>query len=53
MSWEFLALLLIEIIFMAIIGLLYTILVIIAVYLGEWIDKKLNKNKEENNNGLS
>lgn len=53
MSWEFLALLLIEIAFIAIIGLLYTIPVVIVVCLSEWIKKKSNKNKEENNNELS
>lgn len=44
---EFLVLFLLELGFMAIIGLLYTIPVVIAVYLSEWIKKKLNKNKEE------
>lgn len=47
MSWEFLALFLIEIVFIVIIGLLYTIPVVIMVYLSDWIKKKLNKNKEE------
>ena len=44
---EFLMLFLIEIAFIVIIGLLYTIPVVIMVYLSEWIKKKLNKNKEE------
>lgn len=47
MSWEFLALFLIEIAFIAIIGLMYTIPVVIAVYLSEWIKKKWNERKND------
>lgn len=44
---ELFILFLIELGFMAIIGITYTVLVIIVVSLCEWIEKKLNKNKEE------
>ena len=49
--WEGFILFLIEIGFMIIIGLLYTIPVIIAVTISEWVNKKIeehrNKQSEE------
>ena len=44
---ELLMLFLIELGFMAIIGIMYTVPVVIVVSLCDWIEKKLNKNKEE------
>lgn len=41
MSWEFLALLLIEIIFMAIIGLMYAGFVLTVLAIAEFIEKLL------------
>ena len=43
MSWEFLALFLLELGFMAIIGILYTVMVITALYAKEGIVWLINK----------